>query len=389
MLAGHGNIRGSVVGYENREPTDEELSGMKSLLNQAIQEGCIGLSTGLIYPPGIYSQTEELTELGRVLRRHDLPYASHMRSEGASLLESISEVISIGEGAGIKVHISHIKTAGSQNWGKADAAISILEEARNRGIGITCDRYPYIASSTDLDSILPSWAFEGGNEQELERIADKEGRDRLRAELLSQAGDSSYWKRVVVSSVVSEKNKWMEGKTIAQISEKFEHDEVETLFSILNEERLRVGAIFLSMSEENLRKFLALPYCAIGSDSSARCFDGPTRIGKPHPRTFGTFPRFFGKYVRDEKIMPLSRAVYRATLLPATIFGLADRGQLKKGMFADIVIFDPASIKDSATFGSPYNTPTGIPYVLVNGVPAVWDGKVTGARSGRMLSRES
>jgi len=387
MLAGHGNIRGSVVGYENREPSDEELSGMKRLLEEALKEGCIGLSTGLIYPPGIYSQTEELTELSRVLKRHDLPYASHMRSEGASLLESIKEVIAIGEGAGIRVHISHIKTAGSQNWFKADAAVSMIEDAQKRGIQVTCDRYPYIASSTDLDSILPSWAFEGGNDKELERISQKETRSRLRAELLAQAGDSAYWERIIVSSVISDKNSWMEGKTIAQISAKLTSDEVETVFHILNEERLRVGAIFLSMSEENLRKFLSLPYCAIGSDSSARCFDGPTRSGKPHPRTFGTFPRFIGKYVRDEKLMPLSGAVYKSTMLPAAIFGLKDRGQLKNGMFADITIFDPSSIKDSATFESPYQNPSGIPYVLVNGTPAVWEGRVTGARSGRVLAR--
>jgi len=387
MLAGHGNIRGSVVGYENREHSGQELSEMKRLLEEALREGCIGLSTGLIYPPGIYSSTEELTELGRVLKRYDLPYASHMRSEGTSLLESIKEVIAIGDGARIRVHISHIKTAGSQNWYKADAAISMIEDARQRGIQVTCDRYPYVASSTDLDSILPSWAFEGGNNKELQRISQKETRSRLRTELLTQAGDSDYWERVIVSSVISDKNRWMEGRTIAQISAKLVSDEVETVLSILNEERLRVGAIFLSMSEENLKKFLSLPYCAIGSDSSARCFDGPTRSGKPHPRTFGTFPRLIGKYVRDEKLMPLSKAVHKSTMLPAAVFGLRDRGQLKDGMFADITIFDPSSIKDSATFDSPFQNPSGIPYVLVNGTPAVWEGRVTGTRSGRMLAR--
>lgn len=387
MLAGHGNIRGSVVGYENREHSGEELSEMKRLLEEALKEGCIGLSTGLIYPPGIYSSTEELTELSRVLKRHGLPYASHMRSEGTSLLESIKEVIAIGDGAGIRVHISHIKTAGSQNWFKADAAVSMIEDARQRGIQVTCDRYPYVASSTDLDSLLPSWAFEGGNNKELQRISQKDARSRLRTELLAQAGDSDYWERVIVSSVMSDKNRWMEGKTIAQISAKLASDEVETVLSILNEERLRVGAIFLSMSEENLKKFLSLPYCAIGSDSSARCFDGPTRSGKPHPRTFGTFPRFIGKYVRDEKLMPLSKAVHKSTMLPAAVFGLKDRGQLKDGMFADITIFDLSSIKDTATFDSPYQNPSGIPYVLVNGTPAVWEGRVTGIRAGRMLAR--
>ena len=387
MLAGHGNIRGSIVGYEDREPSHEEHAEMKRLLEEAVMDGCFGLSTGLIYPPGIYSRTEELTELGSVLKGHDLPYTSHMRNEGASLLESVREVIEIGEHAGIKVHISHIKTAGRQNWHKADAAVSVIDDARRQGIQVTCDRYPYVASSTDLDSILPSWAFEGGNEEELMRISHRETRSRLRAELLAMAGDSTYWERVIISSVASEKNTWMEGKTITQISAGLASDEIETVFGILIEERLRVGAIFLSMNDDNLRKFLSLPYCAIGSDSSARCFDGPTRTGKPHPRTFGTFPRFMGRYCRDDRLMPLSVAVHKSTLLPAAIFGLSGRGLLKSGMFADITIFDPEAIKDTATFDSPFQRPLGILYVLVNGTPAVWDGQLTASRSGGMLSR--
>lgn len=387
MLAGHGNIRGSVVGYEDREPSREEYAEMKSLLEKAVMDGCFGLSTGLIYPPGIYSRTEELTELGSVLKRHGLPYTSHMRSEGNSLLESLREVIEIGEHAGIKVHISHIKTAGRENWHKAGAAISLIDDARQQGIQVSCDRYPYVASSTDLDSILPSWAFEGGNEDELMRISHRETRSRLRADLLAMTGDSTYWERVIISSVASAKNTWMEGKTVAQISADLASDEVDTVFGILSEERLRVGAIFLSMSEDNLRTFLSLPYCAVGSDSSARCFDGPTRTGKPHPRTFGTFPRFLGRYCRDERLMPLSAAVHKATMLPAAIFGLKGRGFLKSGMFADITLFDPETIKDTATFEFPFQRPAGIPYVLINGTPAVWEGQVTTARSGRMLSR--
>ncbi len=387
MLAGHGNIRGSIIGYEDREPSREEYAEMKRLLEDAVMDGCFGLSTGLIYPPGIYSRTEELTDLGSVLKRYDLPYTSHMRSEGNTLLESVGEVIEIGKHAGIRVHISHIKTAGRENWHKAGAAVSLIEDARQQRIQVSCDRYPYIASSTDLDSILPSWAFEGGNEEELLRISHRESRSRLRAELLAMTGDSTYWERIIISSVSSAKNTWMEGKTLAQISEELACDEVDTVFGILTEERLRVGAIFLSMSEDNLRKFLSLPYCAVGSDSSARCFDGPTRTGKPHPRTFGTFPRFIGKYSRDERLMPLSHAVHKATMLPATIFGLKGRGLLKSGMFADITIFDPEKIKDTATFDFPFQRPSGIPYVLINGAPAVWDGHVTAARSGRMLSR--
>ncbi len=387
MLIGHGNIRGSVVGYDNREPSAAELLRMKQMLDISIQEGGIGLSTGLIYPPGIYSSIDELTALSEVLKPYNLIYTSHMRSEGTALLESVQEVISISRAAGIRAHISHIKTAGQQNWHKSDAAIALIMAAREEGMEISCDRYPYIASSTDLDSLLPSWAFEGGNEEELQRLRSEEMRIKMRQELLEQTKDRTYWERVIISSVVSPAKAWMEGMTIAEISKRLGCDEIEAVFIVLLEEKLRVSAIFLSMSEENLRKYLSLPFCAIGSDSSARCFDGPTRLGKPHPRTFGTFPRFFGKYVRDEGLMSLTEAVYRATMLPATIFGLKGRGQIKEGFSADIVIFDPDTISDRATFEDPFLKPAGISYVLVNGSPAVWEGKLTQKFSGRMLTR--
>jgi len=387
MLAGHGNIRGAVVGYENKEASQEELLQMKKLLDESIREGAMGLSTGLIYPPGIYAATEELIELCRVLEPYGIIYTSHMRSEGAMLLEAIREVITIGQKAGVKVHISHIKTAGEQNWHKVDRAISLIMDARDNNLQITCDRYPYTASSTDLDSLLPSWAFEGGNDEELRRLMHKETCARLHKELLDQPQGKGYWERVIVSSVASEQNKWMEGKTIAEISRSLPADEIETVFHILVEERLRVGAIFMSMHEDNLIKFLSLPFCAIGSDSSARCFDGPTRRGRPHPRTYGTFPRFLGTYVRDAAVMPLAEAVRRATSLPAEIFGLNGRGRIREGMFADITVFDPARISDRATFDDPFQRPVGIPYVLVNGTPAVWEGRQTGRFSGRMLDR--
>ncbi len=387
MLIGHGNIRGSVLGYDNRSPSSDELTLMKQLLDTSIQEGGIGLSTGLIYPPGVYSSTDELASLSEVLRPYGLIYTSHMRSEGAALLESIQEVLAISRTAGIKAHISHLKTAGEQNWHKSDAAIALIMAAREQGQEISCDRYPYIASSTDLDSLLPSWAFEGGNEEELQKLSSEEMRLKMRCELLEQAKNRKYWERVIISSVVSPARTWMEGMTIAKISERLGCDEIETVFTILLEEKLRVGAIFLSMSEDNLRNFLSLPFCSIGSDSSARCFDGPTRLGKPHPRTFGTFPRFLGTYVRDQRLLPLTEAIHRATMLPASIFGLRGRGQIREGFSADIAIFDPDTISDRATFEDPFQKPTGIPYVLVNGSPAVWDGKLTQRLSGQILTR--
>lgn len=386
-LAGHGNIRGSVMGYDDRVPTEADFSQMSVLLEKAIAEGAIGLSTGLIYPPGVYAKTEELVELSKVLKQKDLIYTSHMRSEGDRLVESVREVIRIGREADIQVHISHIKTAGERNWKKAEEVLALLEDARRSGLRLTCDRYPYTASSTDLDSLLPAWAYEGGNDEEMKRLKDPADRERLRHEIQNKTVKKDYWKTVLISSVDSETNAWMEGKTIADISASFKLDEIDTLFRILIDEKLRVGAVFFSMSEENLKKFLSLPYCMIGSDSSARSFDGTTMKGKPHPRGFGTFPRFMGRYAGDKGIMGLPEAIYRTTLLPAETFRLKNRGSLREGSYADIVVFDPATIMDTATFDNPYQRSSGIRHVLVNGVPVIREGRFEGKFPGRVLRK--
>jgi N-acyl-D-amino-acid deacylase len=387
MLAGHGNIRGSVVGYDDKSPSPEEMNSMLRLLRESIEEGAIGLSTGLIYPPGIYAQTEELIELGKLLSERELIYASHMRSEGTMLVEAVKEVIRIGTEAGIKVHISHIKTAGRQNWRKAEEVIALLQETIRGGGRVTCDRYPYTASSTDLDAVLPSWTYAGGNDEELRRLQDEGQRRRIEKELKEQAAAGKYWNAVIISSVSSRDNRWMEGKTVSGIATVLGVDEISAVFRVLIEERLRVGAIFLSMSEDNLRKFLSLPFCMIGSDSSARCFDGPTRGGKPHPRTFGTFPRFFGRYVRDEGLIPFPDAVRRSTALAAETFGLKGRGRIAAGMYADIVVLDPGKIADCATFEDPFQRPDGVRHVLVNGKAVVMHGQYRPVLAGRVLRR--
>lgn len=389
FLAGHGNLRGSVVGYDDKEPTTEEMQGMAILLEKAIADGACGLSTGLIYPPGIYSRSEELICLSSKLRNRDLIYTSHMRSEGDRVVEAVNEVIRIGEETGVKVHVSHIKTAGERNWGRAEEVISLLDDARRRQVRITCDRYPYIASSTDLDSILPSWVFDGGNEEELRRLADEEERGKIALQMIEESRPEGYWDKVIVSSVSSEKNRWMEGKTIAQISMEIRKQEIDTVFLILLDERLRVGAIFLSMTEENLRRFLSLPYCMIGSDSSARSFDGPTKKGKPHPRGFGTFPRLLGKYVREGRIFSLSEAVHKSTGLAARTFGLRGRGLLKVGFHADIVVFDPEKIADRSSFEDPFRMPAGVVHVFVNGIPGLREGRPSGRLSGQILKWNS
>ena len=390
-LAGHGNIRASVIGYKDKKPTASELKKMQALLQKTIDAGAIGLSTGLIYPPGIYSDTEELIELCKALSQKSgtsifkLIYTSHMRSEGKNLIESINEIIRIAKEANIKVHISHIKTSGKENWDKIDEATSLINSARKRGVKITCDRYSYTASSTDLDTILPSWTYEGGAEEELRRLKSSEVLEKIKKEIQHGHPDNDYWTKVRVSSVSSQKNKWMAGKTLSYISRKINKSAVDALFKILIEEKLRAGAIFSTMSEDNLRRFLSLPYAMIGSDSSARSMSGIPYDGKPHPRGFGSFPRFLGKYVRDERLMSMSEAIYKITMLPAKIFGIQKRGIIKKGAFADIVVFDPARIIDRATFDKPFLKSEGIHYVVINGTPVVWKGKFTGAAGGKIL----
>jgi N-acyl-D-amino-acid deacylase len=394
-LAGHGNIRASVIGYEDKTPDDIELKKMQALLKKSINAGAIGLSTGLIYPPGVYSDTEELIELCKVLPPLRPPlvrggwgggiYTSHMRSEGDELIESIEEAIRIGKEAKINIHISHIKTSGEKNWHKINNAISLIEEAQRGGIKVTCDRYPYTSSSTDLDTIMPSWVYEGGTEEELKRLKSLEFQKKIKKELLYDHPEIEYWESINIASVSSKKNRWMEGKSIAYIANQEDCESIDILLKILIEEKLRVSAIFSSMNEDNLRRFLSLPYVMIGTDSSARSTSGPTHKGKPHPRGFGSFPRFLGRYVRNNGLMSMNEAIYKITMLPVKTFGIYKRGVLKKGAFADLVVFDPEKIIDRATFDEPFLKPEGIYYVIVNGVPAIWEGEFTSIKAGRIL----
>lgn len=306
-----------------------------------------------------------------------------MRSEGDGLIEAIEELIKIGREADMHVHISHIKTAGERNWSKIDKAIELIEDARSAGINLTCDRYPYTAASTDLDTVLPSWCYDGGVEEELRRLKDPKTREKIRTEISGKA--DSYWKGIFVSSVTKTENRWMEGENIFDISSRMRKPPEDALIDITIDEKARTGAIFFSMSEDNLRRFLSLPYAMIGTDSSARSFSGPTCTGKPHPRGFGSFPRFIGKYVRDEEIIGLPEAIKKATYLPAMTFGLTNRGMIKEGFYADIVVFDYEKIKDNATFKDPYLRPDGIEYVFVNGTLAVREGEITENLPGKIL----
>ena len=382
-LAGHGNLRASVAGYADRSLSKTEMKRITGLLGAAMREGAKGISTGLVYPPGVYSETSEIIALAREAARHNGVYATHMRSEGDNLLESVDEVVKIARESKIHAHISHLKTSGEKNWKKLGSVFGKIEEAHGQGLSITCDRYPYTASSTDLDIILPSWAFEGGHKKEIARL--KTQRERLADDILKDYPRASCWDNVIISSAGRGGNKWMQGKSISDISKSLDKTPLTSLFDLLVEENLDVGAIFFLMNEENLMSILKRPYTMIGTDSAARSFDGITAKGMPHPRGFGAFPRVLGQYVREQEIIPLSEAVYKMTGLPAKIFRINNRGIIKKGFFADITVFDPMKVNAAADFSNPFQKPEGIYHVFINGIPALLDGETTGVLPGRVL----
>jgi N-acyl-D-amino-acid deacylase len=384
-LVGHGNLRASTAGYDDRPLTGQEWNRICELLDNSFASGVIGVSTGLIYPPGLYSDTGELINLACKAKERRGIYTTHMRSEGDSLLESIDEVLKIARGSGIHAHISHLKTSGEKNWSKLHHVLKKIDSARADGIGVTFDRYPYTASNTDLDTVLPTWAFEGGHKKEMERL--KNERARLAEDILKDNSDSIYWDNIMISSVDSAKNNWMPGKSLLSISASLNKDPVACLFDILIEEELRVGAIFFSMNEDNLKVILQHPCSTIGSDSAARSFTGITSEGKPHPRGFGSFPRILGHYVREQGTMELSEAIHKMTGLAAKIFNLEGRGIIDENYYADITLFDPDKVTDRADYANPFLQPEGIHHVLVNGSPVLLDGEMTGSLPGRILGK--
>ncbi|MDO8281217.1 MAG: D-aminoacylase [Thermodesulfovibrionia bacterium] len=382
-LAGHGNLRASVAGYSDKPLSTSTIEKTKELLNDAISAGAKGISTGLIYPPGIFTDTPEIIELAREAAKSNGIYTTHMRSEGSRLLESVNEVMTIVNESGIKAHISHLKTNGENNWKKLKGVFEQIEHENIKGFNVTCDRYPYTASSTDLDTILPAWAFEGGHKKELHRLRNEQA--HLKNDFLKKHPEKSFWKSVMISSVTTDKNKWMEGKTLFEISLPLKKSPINCMFDLLIDDELRTGAIFFSMNEDNLREILKRPYAMIGSDSSARSFDGITSNEKPHPRAFGSFPRILGKYVREYGVLKLNEAIYKMTGLPARTFNIKNRGIIKEGCFADITVFDPKKVNDTAEYNKPFVRPKGIHHVFVNGTPVLFEGQATGKMPGRII----
>ena len=383
-LVGHGTLRVASMGWEDRPPTHEELATMERLVAQAMEEGAWGYSTGLIYPPSCYAQTSELIALARVAAKYDGFYFSHIRGEGATLLESIREVIAIVEGAGLPAEIAHFKATGRPYWNQLPQAIHLVEEARERGLDISADRYPYTASSTGLASLLPHWTQDGGRDAMLARLADAATRARIREEVIARR-EGMAWREVMISLCSALPT--CEGLTLDQLAQEWDVEPVDAVLDLLQKAEGRVSMIQFSMSEDNLREVLRQPWVMIGSDGSSLAPYGVMGEGKRHPRSYGTFVRVLGKYVRQEGLLGWEEAVRKMAALPAQKLGLADRGLLEVGRKADIVLFNPDTVTDRATFTEPYQYPTGIEYVLVNGQVVIGQGEHTGALPGQVLER--
>ncbi|MEA1928570.1 MAG: D-aminoacylase [Candidatus Auribacterota bacterium] len=378
-LTGQGNIRVAVMGYDSRLPDKSEMKRMLDLLRKSLEEGSRGISTGLVYPPGVFSGHDELVELLLEVGRFRGIYATHMRSESDRVEEAVDEAIGLAEEAGVSLQISHLKAQGKRNWSRLERCLEKIEAARSRGVDLNCDRYPYIASATELDILLPSWTWEGGAEAELSRLYDTSIVRRIKEEMTKDD-----WENVVISRVASPEKRDLEGKNLREIAAEQGIAPIDYLFQLLREERLNVDALFFGMSRENMERIIKKPYCMIASDASARADYGLLSRGKPHPRTFGTFPRVLGELVR-RGLLRLEEAVYKMTGLPAEKLGLKDRGVIRVGTAADLVIFSSEKIRDRATYQNPQLYPEGIEYVIVNGEIVLEAGVHTGKLPGRFL----
>jgi len=383
LLAGHGNLRGGTVGYESRAARPDELALMIRRLEQALDEGARGMSTGLIYPPGMFAASGEIEALAGVLARRGGIYTTHMASEGDRLAECVDDNLRLARKTGVSVQISHLKTSGRRNWQKTGAVLDAIRAARASGADVTADRYPYTYGCTDFDIIFPPWFQEGGRNAALARLEDPAVSARLRSELaaalsLTDAGG------IVIASVFAPAMKRFRGRTLADAAAELETDPADAAVRIARADELRTTAFFHGMSEEDMFATLAEPYVMIGSDASLRAPEGPLSADYPHPRAYGTFPRFL-RFSLDGRTVPPGEAVRKMTSLPASRFGLSDRGVLKPGKAADITVFDPAEVRDLATPSAPHLFPAGIRHVIVNGQLAIENGIPTGKRAGRVL----
>lgn len=384
---GHGTIRFNVLGFSDRKPNREELEEMKSILRKSLKEGAIGMSTGLIYPPGVFADTEELIELSNVLSEFNAIYASHIRNESNDWINSVKEVIEIAEKNNITGIVHHMKVKSPKHKELVKECLDIVYEARNRGVDITFEQYPYEASWTGLSAILPSWTFEGGNVATLKRLRDKSISNKIKEEIFEEYGWKNHEDELEGSKkiLIVEAKKFEDyiGKTLYEISEIINKSPIDAAIEILIGSNLNTSAAYFGISEECIKTILSSPLTMIGSDS------GPSKIGGgSHPRNNGTFPRILGKYVREENIISWENAVFKMTGFPASKFNLINRGLIKQGMFADIVIFDPKIISDGATYIDPFEKPKGIDYVIVNGCISIQNSEFTGNVDGKVINRQ-
>ncbi len=378
-LLPHGSIREKAMGGSfNRDPTDEERKKMEALVEQGMRDGAFGLTTGLIYTPGTYAKTEEIVELAKVVARFGGLYASHIRNEGDSLLDAVKEALDIGERAGCPVHISHFKAGGPANWGKVKDAAILIEAARARGQRVTCDQYPYAASSTSLAAMLiPAWAREGRDEDLVRRLDDPEAGPKIR-KAVAEALEKRRGPETIVLARYRANETW-NGLNLAEAAKSAGKDAVEVVIEI--QRNGGAQAIGFGMSEEDVRFVMTLAYVATASDGSSKRPDET----RPHPRSYGTFSRKIGRYSIEQDVLPLSQAIRSATGLPADILSLRDRGYLRPGFFADIAVFDPAAFRDRATYADPHQYSTGVEWLFVNGVAAIENGRPTKELAGRVL----
>ena len=383
LLVGHNTLHGGVVGYENIRVTGDHLKQMSRVLDQALAEGAAGLSTGLLYAPGIFAAEEEVVELCRTVATRNRICTTHMRSETDRLLEALGETIRIAEKSGVRTQVSHLKTAGKRNWHLLDQALAMISSAIEAGTDIAADRYPYLASCTDLDVVLPSWAQEGSREEIISRLSDPDSRNRIVSELRSSRPDSD-WSHVTIGSVSEESLSHLSGMALPEAADKLGLRPVEAVVEIITRDRLRTSAFFSGMSEENMLRILSQPYVMLGTDASLRTTTGVLGKDYPHPRAFGSFPRFL-RMVIDRGFISLPEAVRKITSLPASQFGLHNRGLIKPGYHADIVVFDAGRILDTATYATPHSISQGVDAVIVNGSLTLLDGRISDRLTGRFL----
>jgi len=381
-----------VIGYDDREPTPEELDQMRALVREAMEDGALGVASSLIYPPGSFAKTNELIALSEVAAEYDGMYISHIRDEGPQMLRAIEELLAIARGADIRAEIYHLKSAGQSNWHLFDEAIAMVERARAEGLQITADVYTYPASSTGLNAAIPPWVQEGGFKASLERMRDPELREQIAREMLQE---SDEWENmflapgtpdnILLVSFKSEALRPLTGKTVGEIAKMRGTRPEITIMDLIVEDESRIGTIYFSQSEDVVRKAVALPWVSFNSDAASIAPEGVFLNSNPHPRAYGSFARVLGKYVRDEEVISLEEAIRKLAALPARNMKIDRRGELKQGFFADVVVFDPDTIRDNATFVEPHQYATGMVHVFVNGEQVLRDGDHTGATPGRVV----